>query len=158
MPDVASDALKRAVIEALRGGRDLHVMLEALAPGQISEQQRTALELLEALRAAEEDDAKAAAAVEPASVPDDDVQHELADLREVNDTCAAALGACRICWGGDAGCPRCAGRGRAGASLPDPELFDALVAPAVRRMASARARHRRPDARAPRSPSTEGSS
>lgn len=39
---------------------------------------------------------------------------KLADL-------AAALGACGLCWGEDAACPGCRGRGRAGMVRPDPE-------------------------------------
>jgi hypothetical protein len=42
--------------------------------------------------------------------------HELlADL-------AAASGACGLCWGEDAQCPGCRGRGRPGRFAPDPEL------------------------------------
>ena len=62
-----------------------------------------------------------------------ELTQEVADLREVNDTVAAALGACRACWGGDPGCPACAGQGRAGFAAPDPALFRELVIPAVRR-------------------------
>ena len=59
---------------------------------------------------------------------------EVADLREVNDTVAAALGACSACWGGDPNCPACAGHGRAGSAAPDPALFRELVVPAMRRV------------------------
>lgn len=62
-----------------------------------------------------------------------ELTQELADLREVNDTVAAALGACAACWGGDPGCPACAGHGRAGFAAPHPALFRELVVPAVRR-------------------------
>jgi hypothetical protein len=75
------------------------------------------------------------------------MRQELASLREVNDTLAAALGACRACWGGEAHCPLCGGHGSSGASPPDPPLFEALVVPAVRRMR----------ARAHPSPTTEDS-
>lgn len=70
--------------------------------------------------------------------PPDSVQRELADLREVNDTLAAALGACRVCWGGDDHCPVCAGDGHSGAEEPNAALFEALVVPAVRRMRARR--------------------
>lgn len=63
---------------------------------------------------------------------------ELRDLRQVNDTLAGALGACRVCWGGDTGCDVCGGRGRAGFAKPDLELFDELVAPALRRVLTMR--------------------
>jgi hypothetical protein len=62
------------------------------------------------------------------------LERELYDLREVNDTLAAALGACPICWGGDRTCETCDGYGRAGCFRPDPALFVRLVAPAVRRV------------------------
>lgn len=62
------------------------------------------------------------------------LREELRDLREVNDTVAAALGACRRCWGGDAACEECGGRGKSGSTAPDMRLFDRLVVPAVRRV------------------------
>ncbi len=65
-------------------------------------------------------------------------ERELSDLREVNDTLASALGACRVCWGGDGGCSNCGGRGHPGSSLPESRLFDALILPAVRRVHGAR--------------------
>lgn len=113
---------------------DLHAFKELLARVPMAEEQRSLMELLfsleqhvdvegEAVRAPQED-----AAVSPS------VQQELADLREVNDTVAAALGACRVCWGGDPGCPACAGQGRAGWRAPDRALFQELVVPAVRRV------------------------
>jgi hypothetical protein len=84
------------------------------------------------------------------------LRQELADLREVNDTVAKALGACRVCWGGDADCAECAGAGRPGSIRPDPALFERLVIPAVRRVRAPmhatghewtrRGRHRGPEA------------
>lgn len=47
---------------------------------------------------------------------------------------ARALGACPVCVGGDAGCPVCAGSGTPGWAVPDPDLFAAYVAPALRRL------------------------
>ena len=35
---------------------------------------------------------------------------------------AAAFGACGLCWGDDAQCPSCRGRGKPGRFAPDPEL------------------------------------
>ena len=58
---------------------------------------------------------------------------ELAALRQVNATLAAALGACPLCWGDDE-CDACEGGGRPGYVRPDPELFDELVVPAIARM------------------------
>lgn len=57
---------------------------------------------------------------------------ELRDLRERNDSLAAALGACYLCWGEDSTCSHCRGRGRPGYVTPDKELFIEWVAPAVR--------------------------
>lgn len=45
----------------------------------------------------------------------EDAQGLLADL-------AAAFGACGLCWGQDAHCPSCRGRGKPGRFAPDPEL------------------------------------
>lgn len=61
-------------------------------------------------------------------------KRELRDLRNLNDTVAAALGACPVCWGGDSQCHICEGEGSSGAYQPDPRLFNELVAPAVRRI------------------------
>src|SRR5688500_9436515 len=63
-----------------------------------------------------------------------ELEQEIHDLREVNDTLAAALGACPICWGGDRTCETCDGYGRVGSYRPDPALYVRLVAPAVRRV------------------------
>lgn len=64
------------------------------------------------------------------------MQQELIDLRHVNDTVAAALGACPLCWGGDSGCAACHGRGGAGYAVPDLDLFARWVVPATERMRS----------------------
>ena len=61
-------------------------------------------------------------------------REELNDLRDVNDTVAAALGACPVCWGGDTGCVECQGAGYSGSMMPDAKLFKELVLPAIRRM------------------------
>jgi hypothetical protein len=172
------------LLALLRGGGDPSALVPLLAAAPLSAEQRTVVELLDALRQSggddddddEDDDGRTdlpnarrrrVESEEPDrepyySPPDpepdveaqvvdarafDRVRQELADLREVNDTLAAALGACRACWGGDVRCPICGGDGRSGASPPDPRLFEALVVPAVRRMR----------ARAHRSPTTEAS-
>ena len=57
---------------------------------------------------------------------------ELDQLREVNDALAAALGACYLCWGKDAGCPVCHGTGRPGSAMPDKQLFAQFVVPTLR--------------------------
>jgi hypothetical protein len=53
-------------------------------------------------------------------------------LEMVNRATAGALGACARCWGRDSECPRCEGFGLPGAAAPDPQLFRALVLPAIR--------------------------
>lgn len=55
---------------------------------------------------------------------------EVEVLRARSDRLADALGACRRCFGDDALCPVCHGRGRPGGRAPDPILFAELVAPA----------------------------
>ncbi len=62
------------------------------------------------------------------------IYKELEVLRERNDTLAAALGACYLCWGEDLGCPVCSGTGRPGSSMPDRSLLVQLVMPAVQRL------------------------
>jgi len=57
---------------------------------------------------------------------------ELDQLREVNDALAAALGACYLCWGKDAGCPVCHGTGHPGSAMPDKRLFAQFVVPTLR--------------------------
>ncbi|HKX45139.1 MAG TPA: hypothetical protein VJP77_00345, partial [Planctomycetota bacterium] len=50
---------------------------------------------------------------------------------ELLATLAAALGACEVCLGEDARCEECNGEGGPGWAEPDPELYEAWVAPAV---------------------------
>jgi hypothetical protein len=57
---------------------------------------------------------------------------ELEVLRRRNEELAWALGACPLCWGGDAECRSCRGRGRAGFRFPDARAFLAHVVPAAR--------------------------
>jgi hypothetical protein len=66
------------------------------------------------------------------------LQQELADLREVNDTLASALGACPACWGGDQECSECSGLGHPGSNRPNLALYRKLIEPAARRVASGR--------------------
>lgn len=66
---------------------------------------------------------------------------ELHVLRDRDAMLAAALGACDACWGRDAGCGQCAGRGHTGASLPDAPLYARFIAPAVRHLMQARIAH-----------------
>lgn len=59
---------------------------------------------------------------------------ELDRLRQRNDALAAALGACHLCFGEDAWCPRCGGRGRPASRRPDPAAFERYVRPLLRRL------------------------
>ena len=61
------------------------------------------------------------------------LQEELADLREVNDTWAAATGSCKLCFGGDDACDVCHGQGGPGWRTVHPELFEALILPIFQR-------------------------
>src|SRR5271156_3635946 len=56
---------------------------------------------------------------------------EMKLLRERNDLLAAALGACCLCWGQDLSCRSCRGRGGPGFCIPDEELFEEYVVPAI---------------------------
>lgn len=63
---------------------------------------------------------------------------EIERLEEINDTLAAALGACAVCWGDDPDCETCRGRGGPGSLSPDRGLFERLVLPAARRLRESR--------------------
>jgi hypothetical protein len=62
------------------------------------------------------------------------MRDELEGLREVNDTLAAALGACHLCWGCELHCLHCGGSGTPGGMAPDRALFEQFILPAVRRL------------------------
>jgi hypothetical protein len=70
---------------------------------------------------------------------------EVDALRRRNDSLAAGLGACYLCWGEHPGCRVCQGRGGPGARRPDAAAYGYYVTPAVRWMAG----------RGPRRPPTE---
>lgn len=61
---------------------------------------------------------------------------ELETLRERNDSLAAALGACYLCWGEDPCCEACGGDGLPGSTAPDEVLFAHFVTPVARSMRS----------------------
>jgi len=63
-----------------------------------------------------------------------ELEQEVERLQEINETLAAALGACPVCWGDDPRCPACRGRGGPGGQRPDRQLFERLVTPALRRL------------------------
>jgi hypothetical protein len=73
-----------------------------------------------------------------------ELELEVDRLQEINETLAAALGACPVCWGDDPGCGVCHGRGGPGSLRPDRELFERLVTPAQRRLRGRNQPHRLP--------------
>lgn len=153
----------RTLIEAFNGGASgASIMQSFLQQTQLSPEQQPLVELINLLAADsdaqghliegeiqsddleedEEDDYDDYEVPEPAPGKRSNVydirrfRRELRDLRNVNDTVAAALGACPVCWGGDSQCHSCGGEGSSGAYQPDVHLFNELVAPAVRRIRS----------------------
>jgi hypothetical protein len=96
--------------------------------------------------------ARALSMRQAAQVPDDDVpevphddgvdhqahvhrlNEEVCRLRERDRVIADALGACAHCWGTEPACRRCGGDGAPGAFLPEAQLFNELVMPAIRRL------------------------
>ena len=130
----------QAVLEAFAQGADGPALVRAfVAQAPLSAEHRS---LVEMMLAAQERAASAPEVVdvepEACRVFDGDDRRELHDLRQLNDTLAQALGACRICWGGDEACDLCGGRGRAGFRPPDLELFEELVAPVLPRVLTMR--------------------
>ena len=145
----APSPAQRLLIEALaKGSGRPGALRELLAHAPMAPDQRALIDLV--LSAAQEEGQPPAAVTPEDTESEADAPRrgqrtsragqELADLREVNDTMAAALGACRACWGGDTACPECDGHGGAGSRTPDPALFRELVVPAVRRVRALRAR------------------
>jgi len=61
----------------------------------------------------------------------DGLRAEMKLMRERNDLFAAAVGACCLCWGQDLSCRSCRGRGGPGFCIPDENLFDEYVVPAI---------------------------
>lgn len=64
---------------------------------------------------------------------------EVDKLRQRTDALAAALGACHLCFGEDAWCPHCGGRGKPGSRRPEPCAFTCYVRPVLQRMQRATA-------------------
>jgi hypothetical protein len=144
-PSFDSGVATKLLVEALKNGETAAPLIRAIV-GQagLPVEQRV---LVEALFEMNPVDSTPVAVVEEPSDPSQssseaggsdppgaaDHDRELADLREVNDTVAAALGACPYCWGGDRDCEVCGGHGSPGYCEPDARLFEALIVPAVRR-------------------------
>jgi hypothetical protein len=77
---------------------------------------------------------------------------ELETLRARLDDLAHALGACPTCWGGEAQCRNCRGRGQPGFAIPDRPLFTRLIVPGLRTMRAYEAIQRAATAEASRTP------
>jgi hypothetical protein len=107
-----------------------------LAESMLTPEQRDVIEFLEFLEGLDDSGAPAADVdvVEQQQNRDSAellaLRDEVADLREVNDAAAAALGACLVCWGGDESVPCAPARGVL-------RLYNQLVRPAVERMTAA---------------------
>lgn len=126
-------ALRQLIAGAARNGEGVPMLRALLKRVTLSpEQQMFADMLLDSSEQA----ASAAGAGAVAAEEDEaaELRAELADLRQANDTMAAALGACPYCWGGDVTCRVCRGRGRPGYAPPDPALFHQFVFPALQRV------------------------
>jgi hypothetical protein len=67
---------------------------------------------------------------------------ELETLRTRSDAIARAIGACYLCYGEDAQCAECGGRGKPGSLVPEPAAFRQYVLPALRRAQAVQA-HRK---------------
>jgi hypothetical protein len=139
----AHSAVALQVMEALRSGGGIASLRPLLQEtSSLSPEQRDVIEFLELLDEFEDSPAVDADVNELLSQQNsaelEALHDEVTNLREVNDATAAALGACRVCWGGDEFCPVCAGQGRPGANLPDLRLYNELVGPAVERMTAGR--------------------
>ena len=135
---------KQSVLDILRSNRPKDSPLSALAENlQLKPEQEALFNVLLGLQQKPVVDVVSEEVTEPVRAPrNPHMKRELADLREVNDTLAAALGACPACWGGDEECSDCEGYGHPGSSRPDPALFQQLVVPAVRRVERGHAKDR----------------
>lgn len=82
---------------------------------------------------------------------------DLAVLQQRNDALAAALGACHLCFGADAWCAHCGGRGLPGSRRPEVAAFKRYVRPVLQRLQRAATPAAASPRAAPASPcSTEG--
>jgi hypothetical protein len=103
---------------------------------QIAESQRSRVIDLEPVEDSGETptppfDESAISAIEELKEHAKNLYSEVKELRNRADQLAAALGACCVCWGEDATCRVCRGRGAPGFALPDETLFEQYVLPAV---------------------------
>lgn len=145
--DAAADSLKSVLLESLLNGEDAvqGLLKNALSNAGLGGEAAALVEMMFSARDDSDDDDDSDTDVdvlegnyyevlEPEEVIDEELYEELESLRYVNDTLAAALGACGVCWGGNDNCPECEGYGIAGSESPDPRLFKRLIAPALKRV------------------------
>ena len=107
----------RQVMEALKSGGGIASLRPLLHESSLSPEQRDVIEFLEFLEGL--DDSPAPEAGPDALTHQENsglaelqaLRDEVADLREVNDAAAAALGACRVCWGETSSVPCAPARG-----------------------------------------------
>jgi len=72
------------------------------------------------------------------------LQAEVKSLRDRCDVLASTVGACCLCWGQDANCRACRGRGKPGYAIPDEALFGEYVLPAMRVLRAQKVQPNRP--------------
>lgn len=141
---ITRDPMVELLRQQLAGGQDGAEASPALGMlGEYLEQRRQALEEdLERQQAVEElqreEDLARAERLElvrTARAQIEALAAEVDALRSRVDRLAAAVGACPECWGEDAGCRWCRGRGRPGFIPPDPQEFALIVVPAIRMQA-----------------------
>lgn len=61
------------------------------------------------------------------------IESHLSAVENKQENLAGAIGACSFCLGEDPDCRACRGKGRAGAFIPDPELFERYIVPALKK-------------------------
>ena len=145
MPSMTTDELQQMLLARL-GGEDagmplpLDLIEQAVGDDPLASQVLAVLRRRQAAQAMPASEADFAGAENSAAVNDAGVADvltrlyaEVEALRNTSEVLADALGACSRCWGQDAACARCRGRGRPGGRAPDPALFAEYVLPALRR-------------------------
>lgn len=141
--DLTDTELQQLLLARLAGDADARPELsmadlvgQALGDNPMAPQITAALRRRELARQAEPEQAEDADRGDPV-VADvlERLYAEVQTLRARNAMLAEALGACPRCWGEDARCARCRGRGRPGGRRPDRLLFTEIVEPAVQRAA-----------------------
>ena len=99
----------------------------------IAEMMRNQSEAQEARQEQQARRATAASQLERMRARYEELREAYGWLQERNEQLACALGACPRCWGEDASCGVCRGRGEPGAHAIDRAMFAHYVLPAVRR-------------------------